>query len=340
METMIRRMAVFVFALSSATAVAQTASPVVDPYPGATMLPASSIATIVQPPAINSRIGPGATPRGVAFPVAGQLLQGAKYRATQSAPPTSSPACSRGWVQVFALEAGDYVVGANRDVWICKGDGSTTYAMVAADSTSPTSSLPSPLSPSSPSSPAQQRDTTPPTTPVAIVVGANGPNAINLNWNPATDSGGSGLAGYKIERCTGQNCRDFREIAAPARPPYADSALNPGTTYAYRIRAYDNAGNHGEYTSIALGATQPAAAMLPDLQITELKAPATGVIGSQINVSAIAPASPENVMGSAPRAAPSRENTDAATLTAGSMTSSSERSGASRRTDHCNRDDP
>ena len=259
-------------ALAPLIALAQMAS-VADPYPGATMLPPGSIAAIAQPPGINSRIGPGATPGGVAFPVAGQLMQGMKFRATQSAPATGNPACSRGWVQVFALEMGQPVVGNDRDVWICRGDGAMTYATVSSPASLPITG---------------QQDTIAPTTPVAIVVSPSGPNTVNLNWNPATDSAGSGLAGYKIERCAGQNCRDFREIASPAMPPYADNGLSPGTTYLYRIRAYDKAGNLGGYTGVALATTQPPAAALPDLVITELKAPASGVIGGNVNVSAIA----------------------------------------------------
>ena len=263
-------------ALAPLIALAQMA-PVADSYPGATMLPPGSVATIAQPPGINSRIGPGATPRGIAYAVAGQLLQGMKFRATQSAPATGNPACSRGWVQVFALETGQPVVGNDRAVWICRGDGAMTYATVSSSASSP-ASLPI----------TGQQDTIAPTTPVAIVVSPSGASTVNLNWNPATDSGGSGLAGYKIERCAGPSCGDFREIASPAMPPYADNGLNPGTTYLYRIRAYDNAGNLGGYTGVALATTQPPAAALPDLVITELKAPASGVIGGNVNVSAIA----------------------------------------------------
>lgn len=278
--------------VTSVDALAQGAAqaPPVDPYPGATMLPPGSIATIAQPPAINSRIGPGSTPRGVAFPAAGQLMQGTKYRATQSAAATTSPACSRGWVQVFALEPGQNVVPNNRDVWICRGDGALTYATVSTPDAS-AAQVPAPApSPAPGRAPAggSSADTNAPSTPVAIVVGVAGANSANLNWNPATDTGSSGLAGYRIERCTGQNCRDFREIATAARPPYADGGLTSGTTYSYRIRAFDNAGNRGEYTSVALVTMPPPAGALPDLAISELKAPGSGVAGTQINVSAVA----------------------------------------------------
>lgn len=60
------------------------------------------------------------------------------------------------------------------------------------------------------------------------------------------------------------------------------------TTYLYRIRAYDSAGNHSDYTNVSFATTQPPIAALPDLAIAELKVPATGVIGGQINVSAVA----------------------------------------------------
>lgn len=113
-------------------------------------------------------------------------------------------------------------------------------------------------------------------------------SAINLNWNPARASGGGRIAGYRIERCAGPGCRDFREIATPAAPPFADSGLSASTTYAYRIRAYDAAGNHGDYTSVALASTPGAPATLPDLVIGKLEAPSTGAVGGEIKVSAAA----------------------------------------------------
>lgn len=55
---------------------------------------------------------------------------------------------------------------------------------------------------------------------------------MNLTWNPSTDTGGSGLAGYEI-------FRDSTYLNTSSVASYADQAGTPATTYAYTVRAYD-----------------------------------------------------------------------------------------------------
>jgi hypothetical protein len=52
----------------------------------------------------------------------------------------------------------------------------------------------------------------------------------------STDSGGSGLAGYEIERCNGASCTRFSQIGIVTGSSYSDTGLNPATTYNYRVR--------------------------------------------------------------------------------------------------------
>ena len=236
----------------------------VDLPPGVIALPVGTIATIVFPPGINGRIGPGASSRRLPYPVAGQLVQGAIYRAALTSDPTISPACSRGWIQIRALDADQNVLGNHRDLWICKGDGNAIYALISSN----------------------KPNAAAPTTPAGIVVSAVSSSAINLNWNAAVDRGGSGLAGYKIERCTGSGCSDFRQIVATRSPPYSDSGLSANTSYAYRVRAYDNAGNNGDYSDAVLATTMLPLTSLPDLVVSALNAPAAAAIGGQITISA------------------------------------------------------
>ena len=229
-------------AAQTGPAINPAADPVVDPYPGATPLPPGTIATVVQPPGINSRIGPGATPRGVAFPVAGQLLQGTRWRATQSAPATQAPPCSRGWIQLLSLQSGQEVVAGNRDVWICRGDAGGSYVLLSSTPSSGTAApvAPSQVAPAAPAPPASAAPVGSPTAtagnaiplpaPDIVIAGATGPDAVTLNWNPPTVAGSSGIAGYRIERCTGANCTDFREIGTTPRPPFADPRLASQTT--------------------------------------------------------------------------------------------------------------
>ncbi|MBD8526685.1 S8 family serine peptidase [Pseudomarimonas arenosa] len=99
-------------------------------------------------------------------------------------------------------------------------------------------------------------DTTPPSTPSNFSASAASSSAISLSWSAATDTGGSGLAGYKLERCSGSSCTNFAQVATTSSTSYSDSGLSASTTYRYRVRAYDGAGNNGSYSSIASATTQ------------------------------------------------------------------------------------
>lgn len=77
-------------------------------------------------------------------------------------------------------------------------------------------------------------DTTAPTVPQNLVATAISSAQVNLTWSASTDSGGAGLAGYRIQRGATQ-------IATTAVPNYSDTGVNAGTGYAYTVRAYDNA---------------------------------------------------------------------------------------------------
>lgn len=106
-------------------------------------------------------------------------------------------------------------------------------------------------------------DTTAPTIPGSLSATAVSSSQINLSWSASTDSGGSGLAGYKIERCTGSGCTSFTQIATTASTSYSNTSLSASTTYTYRVRAYDNAGNNSGYSSTASATTQAAADTTP-----------------------------------------------------------------------------
>jgi len=75
---------------------------------------------------------------------------------------------------------------------------------------------------------------------------------INLSW---TDNSGD-ENGFKIERCQGNNCTNFVEIAqVPANTSsYPDSGLLSNTFYRYQVRAFNAAGNSG-YSNIARAKT-------------------------------------------------------------------------------------
>ena len=121
-------------------------------------------------------------------------------------------------------------------------------------------------------------DTTPPSTVSSLSASSAGTSVISLSWSSASDTGGSGLAGYKIERCTGASCTSYTQIATTTSTSYSNSGLAEGTTYRYRVRAYDGAGNNGGYSSVASATTDttPVADTTPPSTVSSLSASAGG----------------------------------------------------------------
>ena len=112
------------------------------------------------------------------------------------------------------------------------------------------------------------------------MAGSVSSSQINISWTASTDSGGSGLSGYKVERCAGSGCSSFVQIAITSSTSYSDSSLSASTTYIYRVRAYDNAGNNSGYSNSATPALQ-------DLVITAMTAANSVASGAPVVGSAI-----------------------------------------------------
>ena len=100
---------------------------------------------------------------------------------------------------------------------------------------------------------ATQADTQPPTMPGTLTASAAGTTQINLSWGAATDN--VGVTGYLVERCQGAGCTTFAQIATPTGTTYNDTGLTSGTTYNYRVRATDAAGNLSPYSNTAPATT-------------------------------------------------------------------------------------
>ena len=77
---------------------------------------------------------------------------------------------------------------------------------------------------------------------------------INLAWTGSTDN--VAVANYRVERCQGATCTTFVQVATPTGTTYNDIGLTTATTYRYRVRAADAAGNFSGYTAIQ-NATTP-----------------------------------------------------------------------------------
>src|SRR5207253_730279 len=104
------------------------------------------------------------------------------------------------------------------------------------------------------------RDTTAPSIPTALSASATSCNQVSLAWNPATDTGGSGLRGYNLYR----GSAFVKQIVAPPTST-TDTGLAATTVYSYTVPAVDNAGNQSA-PSAAVGATTLACALNPVLE--------------------------------------------------------------------------
>ncbi len=96
-------------------------------------------------------------------------------------------------------------------------------------------------------------DTTPPTAPANLTATAASTTQINLAWTASTDN--VGVTGYKVERCSGAGCANFAQIATPAGTTFNDTGLTSSTSYSYRVRATDAAGNLSAYSNTASATT-------------------------------------------------------------------------------------
>jgi len=131
------------------------------------------------------------------------------------------------------------------------------------------------------SSATSAADTTPPTAPTALTTTAASPTQINLSWTASTDD--VGVTGYRVERCQGAGCSNFTQIATPATTTFNDTGLTASTSYSYRVRATDAAGNLSAFSSTATASTSAVPDTTPPSAPTNLTS--TAASSSQINLS-------------------------------------------------------
>ncbi|HEX2401118.1 MAG TPA: LamG-like jellyroll fold domain-containing protein, partial [Mycobacterium sp.] len=123
-------------------------------------------------------------------------------------------------------------------------------------------------------------DTTPPTAPATLSGSAVSGSQINLSWGVATDN--VGVTGYQVERCQGAGCSSFAQVGTPSGTTFNDTGLSANTSYSYRVRAVDAAGNTGPYSNTFTVSTQAPDTQAPSAPGT-LTATANGA--GQINLS-------------------------------------------------------
>jgi chitodextrinase len=128
---------------------------------------------------------------------------------------------------------------------------------------------------------AAAQDTQPPTDPSGLTATAAGTTQINLSWTASTDN--VGVTGYRVERCLGASCTNFAQIATPTGASHSDTGLAASTTYRYRVRATDAAGNFSGYSNVASATTAATQDTQPPTDPSGLTATAAGT--TQINLS-------------------------------------------------------
>ena len=98
-------------------------------------------------------------------------------------------------------------------------------------------------------------DTTAPSAPTGLTATAISTTRIDLGWTASTDN--VGVTGYRVERCQGASCTNFAQVGTPAATTFSDTGLTANTTYRYRVRAVDAAGNLSAYSRHRDQATTP-----------------------------------------------------------------------------------
>lgn len=96
-------------------------------------------------------------------------------------------------------------------------------------------------------------DTTPPTTPSNLTASAVSGTQVNLAWTASADY--LGVTGYQVERCQGSACTNFALVTTVTGTTYNNTGLLQATSYRYRVRATDAAGNLSAYSNIASATT-------------------------------------------------------------------------------------
>ncbi|MEZ5566623.1 MAG: fibronectin type III domain-containing protein [Gammaproteobacteria bacterium] len=124
-------------------------------------------------------------------------------------------------------------------------------------------------------------DTTAPTVPQNLTGTTVGTSRVDLSWSAATDTGGSGLAGYRVYRNGGST-----PLASVSSTGYSDTGLSPNTTYTYRVSAYDAAGNESTPSAPPLSITTPDVPPPDTINPTQpTSLTANGVSASRVDLS-------------------------------------------------------
>ena len=106
---------------------------------------------------------------------------------------------------------------------------------------------------------AQPPQPNPPAAPSNLTASAVSSSQINLSWSDNSNN----ESGFEIDRCTGSGCTGFTQIATTGAGAnsFSNTGLAASTTYTYRVRATNSAGDSAN--SNVASATTTAGAAVP-----------------------------------------------------------------------------
>ena len=111
-------------------------------------------------------------------------------------------------------------------------------------------------------------DTAAPSDPTSLNATASSATRIDLTWTASTDN--VGVTNYEIYR------DDVLLTTVGAVTSYADTTVSPSTTYAYKLKAVDAAGNHSGFGNTSSANTPATPDGDPPTDVTDLAATAAG----------------------------------------------------------------
>src|SRR5205807_1728383 len=107
---------------------------------------------------------------------------------------------------------------------------------------------------------APPADTQAPTAPATLTAAPLSSSQVNLSWLASNDN--VGVSGYRVER-QNPGSTSFVQIGTAAGTSYSDGGLSAASTYSYRVRAADAAGNLSAYSTAVSATTLPATTTTP-----------------------------------------------------------------------------